>query len=135
MRILVISDTHLSAKNIKFLPSLIKEEAKKSDCCFHAGDFISYTLFKQISEWTKVYGVRGNMDESEIKNALPEKEIIELEGITFGLTHGGGPPANILPYIDREFSQEMDKLDVLIFGHSHLALDKEINGKIYFNAG
>lgn len=135
MRILVISDTHLPAKNLKSLPSIIKEEAQKSDCCFHTGDFTSYSLFKQISEWTKLYGVCGNMDETEVKNNLREREILELEGITFGLTHGGGAPANIITYVNDEFAQKMADIDVFVFGHSHIAFDKEIQGKIYFNAG
>ena len=33
------------------------------------------------------------------------------------------------------FSQEMEKIDLFVFGHSHRAFDEERDGKIYFNPG
>jgi putative phosphoesterase len=134
MRILVISDTHIpGAANT--LPPIIEEEAKRSDCCFHAGDFVSLEVFKQISSWTKVYGVCGNMDEPPIRIELPHKQVIELEQIKVGLIHGKGSPEGIVDYVNREFAEEFYDIDIFVFGHSHKICDEEKNGKIYFNPG
>jgi len=38
-------------------------------------------------------------------------------------------------YIDTEFKQELNMLNIIIFGHTHHPLDKEINGRVYFNSG
>ena len=134
MRVLIISDTHIPV-SADSLPCEIETEAKKSDCCIHAGDFITLETFNTLSSLTKVYGVHGNMDDAAIIEKLPLRQIIKLEGITIGLTHGHGTPANLINYIKFEFSKEYNEIDIFIFGHSHQPLNKKIDGKIYFNPG
>lgn len=134
MRILVISDTHIPIVANKLPPAVI-EEAKKSNFCIHAGDFIAANVFDELSKITKTYGVLGNMDDCDLKNKLPEKQIIELGSIRLGLIHGRGSPATLMDYINMEFKQEINTLNMVIFGHTHHPLDKEIDGKIYFNPG
>jgi hypothetical protein len=134
MKVLVLSDTHIPVAK-ESLPPTIVEEAKKSDVCFHAGDFISYEVFKLLSAYTTVYGVSGNMDSSEIISKLPLKRIVTLENIKLGIIHGRGAPSSLLNYIDREFYDNLGDINIFIFGHSHYPYDKEINGKIYFNPG
>jgi uncharacterized protein len=134
MRILVISDTHIPIV-AKDLPGIIEEEARNCDCCLHAGDFIGYEVYEQLSSWTKTFGVQGNMDDVSIQKKLPEKQVLEFEGVRIGLIHGRGSPSGLIEYIDREFSKEKLIPDIYVFGHSHCALDKEIDGKQYFNPG
>jgi hypothetical protein len=134
LRILVISDTHIPVVG-KELPSVIEEEAKKSDYCLHAGDFINFETFKLISEWTHVYGVCGNMDDSEVRKNLPQKRIIQLEEVKIGLVHGFGDPSNLIYYINRVFQKEIEEIDMFVYGHSHSPSDKLIEGKLYFNPG
>ena len=134
MRVLVLSDTHIPA-TAKKLPPIIEKEAKASDCCLHSGDFIDYSIFQILSNWTKTYGVYGNMDDEYTKKELPEKGIIKLEGVTLGLIHGAGRPRYLIEYINKEFVSEMSAIDIFVFGHSHIPQNEEINGKIYFNPG
>ena len=111
MRVLVISDTHIPIVN-KRLPKRIEEEARASDCCIHAGDFISYKVFEDLSRLTKeVYGVSGNMDSEDVTERLPQKRIIELEKVKIGLTHGRGTPAHLIDYVDMAFSKEREEID------------------------
>ncbi len=134
MKILVISDTHIPITATK-LPSIIEKEAKTSDCCLHCGDFITYSTFENLTSLTKTYGVCGNMDDNSIKERLPDKQIIKLGDFRIGLIHGRGHPNTILAYIKREFSDDFNDIDIFVFGHSHQSLNKEIDGKFYFNPG
>ncbi|MCK9614561.1 MAG: metallophosphoesterase [Candidatus Omnitrophica bacterium] len=134
MRILVISDTHIPIVADK-LPAVIIEEAKKSNFCIHAGDFVAASVFYELSKITKTYAVCGNMDNSDLRKELPEKQIIELGSIRVGLIHGRGSPAMLMDYINTEFKQELSTINIIIFGHTHNPLDKEIDGRIYFNPG
>ena len=134
MRILVISDTHISTAKAK-LPDIIVKEAKASDCCLHCGDFITYSVYENLTQLTVIHGVCGNMDGKVLVEKLPVKQILKFNGITVGLTHGGGHPENILTYIQKEFAKEVKNIDMFVFGHSHNPLNKEISGKIYFNPG
>ncbi|MCF7907680.1 MAG: metallophosphoesterase [Candidatus Omnitrophica bacterium] len=133
-RILVLSDTHIptAADN---LSAVIAKEAKKSDCCLHAGDFVSYSVFEALSSFKKTYGVYGNMDQERIKIELPEQQILKFEDVTLSLTHGAGHPANLIGYLQNKFSEKIDEIDIFVFGHSHCATDEEIDKKIYFNPG
>ncbi|MCK4916841.1 MAG: metallophosphoesterase [Candidatus Omnitrophica bacterium] len=134
MKLLVISDTHipLAAKN---LPSIIENEAKTSDYCIHCGDFISYPIFEKLEAWSQIYAVHGNMDDEILKKTLPEIKILKLDSITLGITHGGGNPKNIISNVNNKFINNFQEIDIFLFGHSHLALNEAINGKIYFNPG
>lgn len=135
MRILVISDTHIPVTTPKF-PDAIIEEAKKSDCCIHAGDFISLEALETLQSLVKTYAVSGNMDNADVRMKLTEKKVIELESVRIGLIHGRGSPTNLIDsYIKKEFLEDLKKLDMVIFGHTHYPLDKIIEEKIYFNPG
>lgn len=134
MRILVISDTHIPVTE-KELPSIIEEEAKKSDYCFHAGDVLNYEIVERLSKLVKTYAVCGNMDQDETRKKLPAKEIIKIENVTIGLIHGRGAPESIIDFINREFASDLKRIDIVIYGHSHCPCDKKIADKIYFNPG
>lgn len=134
MRVLVISDTHIPTVAEK-LPSIIEKEARNSDCCVHAGDFVSFSLFEEISQWTTLYAVCGNMDDSKLQARLPKKRILELEGIKLALTHGRGASLGLLDYISFQFLEEKEIIDIFVFGHSHMPLNEKRQGKIYFNPG
>jgi len=134
MKILVLSDTHIPVTASK-LSKIIEKEAKACDCCLHCGDYIIYPVYEVLSQWAKIYGVCGNMDEDTIKNNLPAKQILKFEEITLAITHGAGHPKKILEHINREFASEAKDIDIFVFGHSHMPLNEEINGKIYFNPG
>ena len=130
-RILVISDTHIPL-SCPSLPKQVIEELKRSCLCIHAGDFIDIEVANEISKHTELKAVRGNMDSEQIQKKFPNKLVITIEGVKIGLTHGGGPPFNIMKKITSNFSEE---IDLYIFGHTHVACDKIHKGKIFFNPG
>jgi len=134
MKALIVSDTHIPVTATK-LPAVVETEAKTADCCLHCGDFIVYPVFESLNALTKTFGVCGNMDDDQVQEKLPHKQIIQLEEITVGLIHGGGTPQYIVEYLNREFAKEYDQIDIFIFGHSHKPTDDVIDGKIYFNPG
>lgn len=129
----MISDTHITTENS--FPDLLKLESKKYDCCLHAGDFTDTKTYSEISRLIKTYAVCGNMDTFELRKKLPQKQIIKLENVHIALIHGRGGLQETMEYVNEQFLEEKDKIDIFIFGHTHVPLDKEIDGKIYFNPG
>ncbi|MCF7873701.1 MAG: YfcE family phosphodiesterase [Candidatus Omnitrophica bacterium] len=134
MRILVISDTHITKPNKNFFSQLDKE-IEISDCCIHAGDFTAYSVYKSLSKRIKTYAVAGNMDDDQIIRNLPQKTIFKLSGFTFALAHGAGTPNTIKQYIEYQFQKNFEKIDIFIYGHSHQAINHKLDNKIYFNPG
>lgn len=126
----VLSDTHIPSK-AKHLPEQMLYKFKSVDLIIHAGDFTSLELFEQLQKVCKVEAVCGNMDKPEVRNILPSKKIIEVEGIKIGIIHGEGPPSGLIKYIKKEFHY----LDCIIFGHSHTPYNAFIEGTLCFNPG
>jgi len=73
------------------------------------------------------------MDSREIKTVLPIKEIVEIENKRIGITHGSGGPWGIEERVRRTF--ESDRIDIIVYGHSHRSQNKVIKGILFFNPG
>ena len=125
----VLSDTH--SLNI---PLGIIERFKSVDLIIHAGDICDVHTLKLLKKIAPTKAVQGNMDESAIKRELPLKEILFCDKVKIGLTHGHlGESREALKNVIESFKD--DKMDVVIFGHSHQALNEQIGSTLYFNPG
>lgn len=93
----------------------------------HAGDLVDTAVLGAF-EGKDVRAVRGNMDRDDV---LPEKLIIEVEGARIGLIHGWGMPFGIEAKLLRQF----DRIDCLVYGHTHSAANHVRGGVLCFNPG
>ena len=132
MRILALSDSHIPV-NAKNLPTRLLKEIEKADLLLHAGDFVSIDLLEGLKGLCKLKAVYGNMDSLEVRQVLPEKEIITVGKFKIGLIHGWGAPKTLIDAIKAKFIK--DSPDIIIFGHSHLPENTVIDGVTYFNPG
>ena len=132
MLIGVLSDTHIP-KRARELPKKIYDAFKEVDLILHAGDITEPELLDKITQMTKkeVKAVQGNMDSARVKAILPHKEEIEIGKFRIGLTHGTGSADYLIEFVKKQFK----KVDVIVFGHSHLATNKKENGILLFNPG
>jgi putative phosphoesterase len=120
MRIGVISDTH----------SLLRPEAiaalRGSDRVLHAGDVGDPGILDRLRELAPVTAVRGNVDRGPWAAALPETELVEIEGLSIYLIHDLG---------QLDLKPEAAGIRVVIYGHSHQPKIEEKNGALFFNPG
>jgi putative phosphoesterase len=89
-------------------------------------------FLEKLRSIKEVKGVRGNMDSRAIQEQLNIKEIVTIEKVKIGLIHGYGAPSEIINTVRKEFD---DKVDCIVFGHSHVALNMKKDGILYFNPG
>lgn len=132
MRIAVLADTHIPASSSRLPDSLIKQ-IKGVDLIVHAGDLTELSVLEELNKIAKTEAVSGNMDSHRVRRALPDKKILELSKFRIGLIHGWGPPNNVINYIRADFSGE--RLDCIIYGHTHRPSIDDIDNTIYFNPG
>lgn len=132
MKIVVLSDTHIPYA-AEDLPRAVYKELEGADAILHAGDFVDGSVLDRLGKITKTYAVRGNMDSAKLRDSLPNKLIIELGGFRVGLIHGSGSPAGLLDYAKDEFAN--DKVDAVVFGHSHYPMNEKRGGILLFNPG
>lgn len=127
MRIAVISDTHRDSRYIE----AAKKYIKNTDILIHLGDNIDDV--KELTEGYKgeVYVVKGNCDYT---NSYPSEQIINVEGKKIFFTHGHNygvkMSLNNIFYKGKEVGA-----DIVLFGHTHIALIEEEDGIILMNPG
>ena len=131
MRIAVLADTH--ASRLEHLHRKTIDALSTADLIIHAGDFTDLQLLKELRQLREVKAVHGNMDSKQLKSVLPVKEIVEIENKRIGITHGSGGPWGIEERVRKVF--ESDRIDIIIYGHSHRSQNKVINDILFFNPG
>ncbi|MFC1927906.1 metallophosphoesterase family protein [Chloroflexota bacterium] len=127
----VLADTH--ANNLEYLPKKVVDALSKVDLIVHAGDFTDIQLLTDLKQLKKIKAVHGNMDSRQLKSALPTNEIVEANDKRIGITHGSGAPWGIEERVRKVF--ESDRIDIIVYGHSHRSQNKVSNGILFFNPG
>ena len=125
----MISDTH--ARSLADIRPELLDALSKVDLIVHAGDIVTRDVIDGLKKLKEVRAVRGNMDPPKIRKLLPEKEVFTFNGKRIGVTHGAGENSGIERRVRRMFGE----LDVIVYGHSHEALNEVIDGVLLFNPG
>lgn len=123
MKIGVISDTH------DFLDPRVTELFAGVDHILHAGDVGSVWITFQLEQIAPVTAVLGNTD---LGLSFKENAVVELAERKFMVQHIVNPQTP-----DEQLRRLMAKHrpDVLVFGHTHKAMDQTLNGVRFFNPG
>lgn len=124
-RIGLISDTH------GVLPAEIFTFFDGVDLILHAGDIGKEAVITELFAIAPVRAVYGNTDHFPIVSHYKRIEFLEIEGIRICLTHIIGSP--------KSFSFELFKMnknvDVVVFGHTHKALQTKFEKILFVNPG
>ena len=128
MRIGVVADTHSRG-----IPQQLIDDFAGVDLIIHAGDFCSFGDYEAFRKMGEIKAVAGNMDDAKLQKLLPQRQIFKCEGFAIGLCHSYGAPKATLKNAQKEFKS--NKVDIVIFGHSHLPTKEVLNNILYFNPG
>ena len=111
-RIGLISDTH------GFLDEKVFKHFENCDEIWHAGDFGSYTIVKQLVNFKPLKAVYGNIDGRDISTEFPEQLFFTVEDVTVLMRHIGGYP----PKYNKATKEQLiiHKPKIFITGHSHI---------------
>ena len=130
-RIGVISDTHLSGPD-KRLDDIVARHFAGVERVIHAGDMVSlHVLDGLYASGKEVIAVSGNMDQREVAYAFPHNRILEVEGVRIGIIHGWGAPDGIR----RRIMESFERVDAIIYGHTHQPFCGVEHGIFFFNPG
>jgi uncharacterized protein len=81
----------------------------------HVGDFTSATVLAELRAFAPVAAVHGNMDDLELKAALPERLVVQAGGTRIGLVHDGGRAQGRSERLAAAFPD----CGIVAYGHSH----------------
>jgi uncharacterized protein len=91
-------------------------ELERADLILHGGDFVAASVLEEIAQLAPVEAVHGNMDEPALKDALPERRVVAIEGARIGMVHVPGPQAGREERLVSRFSN----CDAIVYGHTHV---------------
>jgi len=130
MKIGLISDTH------GHLDGRIKELLSDVDEIWHAGDIGSLSVLEELEQWKPTRAVFGNIDDSLIRSASTEFNRFVVDGVEVLITHIAGKPGKYSIPLAHEL-KENGAPDILVCGHSHIALVKYDTSKnmLWLNPG
>jgi putative phosphoesterase len=129
MKIGVLSDTHLNSPTPDFLQR-IQVCFKECDVIFHAGDLTDISVLQAFKD-KEVYGVHGNMCMTSSRSVLPKRQVIELGGFKFGLTHGD--PYRTQP--EDHLIHDFPPVDCIVSGHTHAPICHMLYDVLFMNPG
>jgi putative phosphoesterase len=129
MKIGVLSDTHLHQVTDEFV-GIYDRYLSRMDLVLHAGDVVSPDIVDFLNA-KDFHGVCGNMDPVDVRELLPEKKILNLAGYRLGLIHGWGQSDGLEDRILPLFQN----VDIIVYGHSHIASNHVRDGILFFNPG
>ena len=142
MRIVIASDIHGRLQAVKRLEAVVA--ALKPDRVILLGDFLyngprngvpsDYDPMGTVSVLNRfaaiTVGVRGNcdsrVDESLLRFRLEDSKVIYLNGYRCDLIHGDLLTSELL---------EVERGDILMYGHTHVPMLKKTDGVVYLNPG
>jgi putative phosphoesterase len=123
-RIGVISDTH------NYFDPRIPGLFARVDYILHAGDIGLPSILLQLEQIAPVTAVRGNTDDAGFH--YRQTEVVEVAGRKFLVQHIVSPQSVAEP-IKVRIARE--RLDVVVFGHTHKPFCETIDGVLFFNPG
>ena len=127
MRVGVISDTH------GYMDPRALDQLQGLDHILHAGDIGDERIIAELECAAAVTKVRGNVDRDGPTSLYPLEQIFELVGQRFFLTHELKPPkGDTDPALDRYLQLG---INVVVYGHSHIAYQQEWGNILFFNPG
>jgi putative phosphoesterase len=74
------------------------------------------SVFRELEAFAPVEAVCGNMDEPSLKELLPERRVVELDGARIGMVHSPGPRAGR----EERLVSRFPDCDAVIYGHTHV---------------
>ena len=88
-------------------------------------------MLADLEGFGPVTAVQGNMDDVELRRALPVRTTVELEGLRIGLVHDGGPAHGRQERLRELFAG----CDLIAYGHSHMPEVSRVAGTWVVNPG
>ena len=122
MRIGLISDTH-GLMRVEALAALAGVEV-----IVHAGDVGARSVLTELAALAPVHAVSGNVDDVSLQ--LPATLTLSFGGLAIHVSHGhelGSPTPDALARRYRG--------DVIVYGHTHRPLIREVDGRLVVNPG
>ncbi|HEX5725924.1 MAG TPA: metallophosphoesterase family protein, partial [Longimicrobiaceae bacterium] len=125
MRIGLISDTH------GVLRAQVFEVFAGVEHILHAGDVGPAELLDELETIAPVTAVWGNTDDWDVRGRVPEVAEVELGGVRVVVVHG----MQFAPPTPEKAAAAYPEAGLVVFGHSHQAVIRQVGRTLAVNPG
>ena len=127
----MIADTHTHGFT-RALPMGAWPYVEGADHILHAGDVTDPALLEELKAFAPVTVVMGNCDALDIRDwGARDTAEVELGGVSIAMLHDSGPTKGRRERMRSRFPDAR----VVVFGHSHLPMNEDLDGLLLFNPG
>jgi putative phosphoesterase len=131
VRVVVLSDTH-APRRWKSCPPRVAEYLRDADVILHGGDVCTAEVLDELAEFAPVHAVLGNNDGEDVAAwGAPETLELTLAGLRVAMIHDSGQATGRTARMRRRFPDA----DLVVFGHSHIPMDRTGDEVRIFNPG
>lgn len=127
MKVAVVSDTHRYSNELNDILKLIQN----TDVLIHLGDNVEDAEKLKNGYLGKVINVKGNCD---FTNKISSEALEDIDGLKVLITHGHKYNVKTGLLALRYRAKELG-VDIVLFGHTHQALEIYEEGILYVNPG
>jgi uncharacterized protein len=111
----VISDTHLP-RGTRRIPEPCLDRLRAADLILHAGDLTAASVLDELETFgPPVHAVHGNMDDAALRDRLPGTLVVDVDGLSIGMTHDAGPRAGR----EERLAARFPGCAAVVYGHTH----------------
>jgi hypothetical protein len=127
--IAVLADTH--GRDGHRLAGRALEAVREADGVVHAGDFTTAAVLDAFErEAAALHGVTGNNDTPAVRERLPARRTVRLDGLRIAVAHGHEHTDTALAMYGRQ-----ENADLVVVGHSHRPSFRRIGDVPVLNPG
>jgi len=136
VKIGLIADTHITDNGQRLEPRLF-QIFSGVELILHAGDVYVTGVLDQLEEIAPVLCARGNGDDLIASDRrVRESHVVEVGGLSLGLTHGIDYPEPPWRSLEKAMEYEFGgRVDIIVFGDSHVPLVEYYKGVYLINPG
>jgi uncharacterized protein len=121
-------------RHARVLPAALREGLRGVNFIVHCGDMVDAVAIPQFEEIAPLQAVAGNNDPPELHRRFGKRKILEFGQIRIGIVHGhDGAGRSTLARAQNTFKGE--RVDCILFGHSHVPYCEVHDGVLCLNPG
>lgn len=133
MRVAVLADTHWKGSDA--IPEQVMELLEDVDVVIHAGDIKCEHVLRDLGNRDrKVLAVRGDSFDLDLAS-LPDIRVEDLNGYKVGIAHNIGALGQWVSYSKKPQDIFGERVDCVVFGHTHHPFFDVIHGVRFVNPG
>jgi uncharacterized protein len=118
-------------RGARALPDECVRRCDAADLILHLGDVVAAPVLDGLCALGPVEAVYGNMDEPALRETLPQRHVVEVDGVRIGMVHVPGPREGREARLVGWFPG----CRAVVYGHTHAPQVEEHEGVWILNPG